>query len=99
MYFIIALILTIFSALVWFVFKNKKKLHLEILFIIYGAATLMWLVDCFASLIEEGEFIDFADPMGGWISLLTFIGGIVLWIFILLILNSKKSLEYKEELQ
>ena len=89
MYFLVALALTIVSGLLWFFFRDRKALHLDILTITFGASTLMWLVDCFACLFEGEGFLSFDDPMDGWVSLFTVLGGIFLWLLISFILNNK----------
>ena len=91
MYFLVALGATIVSASLWFVFKDRKSLHLELLTISFGAATLMWLVDCIASAIGGEGFLDFEDPQGGWIALWTLLGGLFLWILLSFILNNKEK--------
>ena len=91
MYFLVALGLTAISAVLWFVFKNKKQLHLDILTLIFGSATLMWLIDCIASAIGGEGFLGFEIPTDVYISLATLGGGLVLWVALLLILNRKKE--------
>ena len=53
--------------------------------IIFGAATLMWLIDCIASAIEGEGFISFELPLDIWISIWTVVGGIFFYFIILLI--------------
>ena len=89
MYFLTALVCTIISAVFWFIFRNNKLLHFEILTITFGASTLMWLIDCIAGAIEEGVFLDFEDPAGIWISLATVIGGTLLWAVAVVVINLK----------
>ena len=91
MYFLTALVCTLIAGGLWLAFRNRNKLHLEILAIIYGAATLMWLIDCFSGLINEGVFLSFDDPNDGWIAVGTLIGGIFLWLVISFILNNKEK--------
>lgn len=91
MYFLTALVATIISSVLWFIFKNRKKLHLEILAITFGAATLMWLVDCIASAIGGEGFLSFDDPLDGWIALWTVLGGLFFWIVISFILNNREK--------
>ena len=40
MYFITALVCTLVSGLLWFFFRERKLLHLDILTITYGAASM-----------------------------------------------------------
>jgi hypothetical protein len=87
MYFLVALFLALTSACVWYFSKDKKSLHLEILPITYGAATLMWLVDCIASAIEGEGFLSFEIPTDIWISLWTLGAGLLFWGAILLVLH------------
>ena len=95
MYFLTALVLAIVTGLLWFFFRDRKNLHLEILAITYGAAALMWLIDCFAGLIEEGVSISFEPGeelvLDGWISLFTFLAGIFIWIVVSFILNNRQK--------
>ena len=93
MYFLVALVLALVSACLWYFLRNKKQLHLEVLAITFGAATLMWLIDCIASAIEDGEFLSFEIPLDIWISVWTLVGGLLFWGIITLILNlrSKKQ--------
>ena len=91
MYFLTALACTIVSAVLWFIFRNRKALHLDILTIIYGASTLMWLIDCIFSAVKGEGFITFDDPIDGWIALATFAVGIFLWLVISFIINNSKK--------
>ena len=91
MYFLTALICALITGALWFFFRDRKRLHLEVLPIVFGAATLMWLVDCFFTLAEEGEFLSFNDPIDGWIAIATVIGGIFLWLIISFILNNREK--------
>ena len=91
MYFLTALICTIASGVLWFFFRNRKNLHLEILTITFSAATLMWLVDCIASAASGEAFLDFSDPKDGWIALWTLLGGLFIWMLLSFILNNSKK--------
>lgn len=91
MYFLTALGCALISGALWLIFKDRKNLHLEILAITYGAATLMWLIDCFFSLAEEGEFLSFTDPLDGWIAIATVIGGLFFWMILSFILNNRQK--------
>ncbi len=93
MYFLTALICSVISGLLFFFYKDRKKLHLEILTIIFSAATLMWFVDCVASAIGGEGFITFDDTKDGYIALWTIIGGLFLWQLISFILNNGKKSE------
>ena len=95
MYFLVALALALISACVWYFLKDKKALHLEILAITYGAATLMWLIDCIASAIGGEGFLSFEMPTDLRISLWTFVAGILFWGVITLILYLVKKNEKK----
>ena len=88
MYFLVALFLALVSAVVWYFFRDKKELHLEILPITYGAATLMWLIDCIACAIEGEGFLSFEEiGLDLWISLWTFLAGLAFWGCITLVLH------------
>ena len=89
MYFLVALVLALISACVWYFLKDKKALHLEILPITYGAATLMWLVDCIASAIGGEGFLSFEIPTDIWISLWTLGAGLIFWGLITLVIYLK----------
>ena len=86
MYFLVALGLALLSAVLAFLLRKYRVLHLEILAITYGAATLMWLIDCIAGAIKEGEFLSFEIPTDIWISVWTFVGGLLFWGIITLVL-------------
>ena len=90
MYFITALVATIISGVLWFLYRDRKALHLEVLAIAYGSATLMWLIDVILA-AADGE-----NPFGftatdGWISLLTIVGGILIWLTLGFIFNNSKK--------
>jgi len=94
MYFLVALFLALVSGCLWYFFRNKKELHLEILPITYGAATLMWLIDCIASAAKGEGFLSFEIPLDIWISLWTLGAGLLFWGVIVLVLyfaNKKKA--------
>ncbi len=88
MYFLTAVACTLISGCIFYFNRNRKKLHLEILTIIYGAASIMWLVDCFASLIKQEGFLSMDFPTDGYIALWTVIGGLFLWLIIAFVLNN-----------
>lgn len=96
MYFLTALACTIIAGVLFFFFRDRKGLHLDFLTITYGAATLMWLVDCIATAIEGGPFLSFDDPQDGWIALWTLLGGIGLWLLVSFIMNNCKKETPKE---
>ena len=91
MYFFTALIAAIVSLVLWIIFKDRKALHLELLAITFGAATLMWLVDCIASAAGGEAFLDFSDPQDGWIALWTLLGGVFVWILLSFVFNNKQK--------
>jgi len=91
MYFLVALFLALVSTCLWYFLREKKALHLEILAITYGAATLMWLIDCIASAIEGEGFLSFEIPLDIWISVWTLLGGLLFWGVITLVLYSKNK--------
>ena len=85
MYFLVALFLTVVSGCLAYFLRSKKVLHLEILAITYGAATLMWFIDCCAEAAQGEPFIAFEIPLDIWISLWTFLGGLAFWGVIVLV--------------
>ena len=89
MYFLVALGLALISACLAYFLRKHKALHLEILAITYGAATLMWLIDCIASAAQGEGFLSFEIPLDIWISLWTFGGGLLFWGVITLVLYLK----------
>lgn len=94
MYFLVALGATLISIGLWLIFRKKKQLHFEILAIIFGAATLMWLIDCIASAAQGEGFLGFEIPLDIWISLWTIGAGLFLYLVIVLVLffiNKKKN--------
>ena len=102
MYFLVALIATIICGVLWFVFRDRKKLHLDILAIIFGASTLMWLMDCIFSAARGEGFltlvVDQADAEAvaefakdGWIAVWTLLGALFLWLIISFILNNREK--------
>ena len=94
MYFLVALFLALVSACLAFFLRKHRALHLEILAITYGAATLMWLIDCIASAIEGEGFLSFEIPLDIWISVWTLLGGLLFWAIICLVLyfvNKRKK--------
>ena len=92
MYFLVALGLAALSTGLWYFLKDKKKeLHFEILAITFGAATLMWLIDCIASAVQGEGFLSFDMPIDIYISIWTLAAGVVFWGIITLILNIKKK--------
>lgn len=92
MYFITALACTIISIVLLFFFKDRKRLHLPVLSILFGAATIMWLVDCIASSIKGEGFFSF-EEIDGWIALYTLIGGLFFWLLVSFVLNNKEKVE------
>lgn len=91
MYFLVALSLALLSGLLAFLLRKHKALHLEILAITYGAATLMWLIDCIASVAKGEGFLSFEIPLDIWISIWTFAGGLLFWGVITLVLYFKNK--------
>ena len=89
MYFLVALFLALASVCLWYFLREKKTLHLEILAITYGAATLMWLIDCIASAVQGEGFLSFEIPLDIWISVWTLLGGLLFWGVITLVLYFK----------
>lgn len=91
MYFLVALACALISGALWFFFRDRKGLHLEILTITFGAATLMWLIDCIFSAIRGEGFLSFDDPKDGWIALFTILGGVFFWLVFSFVLNNKQK--------
>ena len=91
MYFLTALVCTIIAGVLFFFFRDRKGLHLDILTIIFGAATLMWLVDCIYSAAKGEGFLSFDDPVDGYIALFTVLGGLFLWLLLGFILNNREK--------
>ena len=94
MYFLVALAATLIAGVLWFFFRDRKALHLDILAIIFGAATLMWLIDVIFTAIEGEAPLGF-EALDGWISLWTVLGGLFLWLVLSFIFNNKGKKEVK----
>ena len=90
MYFLTALACAFVSGLLWFLFRKRTKLHLEILTITFGAATLMWLVDVIYTASEGKAPLTFT-PLDGQIALFTVLGGLFLWLLVSFVLNNKEK--------
>lgn len=98
MYFLTALACTLIAVILWLVFRNKKQLHFEYLAIIFGGATLMWLIDCIASSISKEGFLSFEMPNDLYISIWTVVGGLAFYgilVLVLFLINRKKATESK----
>ncbi len=91
MYFLTSLFCTIIAGILFFANRKRKALHLDILTITFGAATLMWLIDCIFSAAHGEGFLSFDDPMDGWIALWTVVGGIAFWLVTSFIINNSKK--------
>ncbi len=87
MYFLTTLAATLITALFYFLFRKVRKLHLEVLLIAYGSATVMWLIDCFHSLIKGEGFLSIEIPTDIYISLLTIFLGLAFWLIVALVMN------------
>ena len=92
MYFLTALACAIASGILWYVFRDRKALHLEILFVTFGAASLMWLIDCIFSAADGEPFVEFG-AVDGQIALWTVILGLFFWLIMGFILNNKDKKE------
>ena len=90
MYFLTALACAIVSGLLWFFFRKRTKLHLEVLTITFGAATLMWLVDVIYSASKGEQPLSFT-ALDGQIALFTVLGGLFLWLLVSFVLNNKEK--------
>ena len=88
MYFLVALACSIIAGVLWFFFRDRKGLHLDVLTIVFGASTIMWLIDVIFTASEGEAPLEF-EAQDGWISLWTVLGGIALWIFLSFIFNNK----------
>ena len=102
MYFLVALGCTIIAGVLWFFFRDRKGLHLDILTIIFGAATLMWLGDCIFTAAEGEPFLTLSvDPndlealegfkQDGWVAVWTVLGGLFLWLILCFIFNNRQK--------
>ena len=94
MYFLVALGCALIAGVLWFIFKDRKGLHLDILALTYAAATLMWFIDCCFSAGKGEGFLAFDELVkDGWISLWTVLGGVFLWLVISFILNNRQKIK------
>ena len=96
MYFITALVCTVIAGALWFFFRDRKRLHLDVLTITYGASTLMWLIDVIYT-AADGEAPLTFEPLDGWIALWTVLGSLFFWIVLSFILNNNVKVENKSE--
>ena len=95
MYFITALVCTAIAAVLWFFFRDRKELHLDFLTIIFGAATLMWLIDVIFTAAGGEPPLEF-EALDGQIALWTVLGGVFLWMIVSFVFNHKdKKVEAK----
>lgn len=93
MYFLTALVCTIIAVLLWIFLKKHKELHFEYMALIFGGATLMWLIDCIASAAKGEGFLSFEMPTDLYISIWTVAGGVIFYCGVFLVLyfiNKKK---------
>lgn len=90
MYFLTALVFALVSGLLWFLFRKRTQLHLEVLTITFGAATLMWLVDVIYSASKGEQPLSFT-ALDGQIALFTVLGGLFLWLLVSFVLNNKEK--------
>ena len=88
MYFIAALVSTVIAGVLWFFFRDRKELHLDLLTIIFGAATLMWLIDVIFTAAEGEAPLEF-EALDGQIALWTVLGGVFLWQVVSFIFDHK----------
>ena len=88
MYFLVALACTIIAGVLWLFFRDRKGLHLDILTIVFGAATVMWLIDVIFTAAEGEAPLGF-EAQDGWISLWTVLGSVFLWLLLSFIFNNK----------
>ena len=88
MYFIAAFVSTVIAGVLWFFFRDRKELHLDLLTIIFGAATLMWLIDVIFTAAEGEAPLEF-EALDGQIALWTVLGGVFLWQVVSFIFNHK----------
>ncbi len=90
MYFIVSLVASIIAGVLWFIFRDRKGLHLDVLAITFGAATLMWLIDVIFT-AAGGENPFGFESEDGWIALWTTIGGLFFWLVISFIMNNREK--------
>ena len=95
MYFITALVCTVIAGVLWFFFRDRKALHLDVLTITFGAATLMWLIDVIFTAAEGEAPLEFG-VQDGYIALWTLLGGIGLWLVLSFIFNNKGKTQKAE---
>ena len=88
MYFRVALACTIIAGVLWLFFRDRKGLHLDILTIVFGVATVMWLIDVIFTAAEGEAPLGF-EAQDGWISLWTVLGSVFLWLLLSFIFNNK----------
>jgi len=86
MYFLISLTLALIFLCLFLFMKDKKKFHFEYGALIFGGATIAWLIVCINYSMEGDGFIR-VDQL--WIdfliSLLTLVGGLLIYFSALFI--------------
>ena len=90
MYFIVAVACAAITGVLWFFFRDRKALHLDILTIVFGASAVMWLIDVIFT-AAEGENPFGFEALDGWISLWTVLGGVFLWLLLSFIFNNRQK--------
>ncbi|GEM_PF-1237972 len=84
MYFIALSLLAIISGFLWYRNRESNRYRLDILSLISGGATVMFLVDSLYRYLEEGIFIEFSTEALTLSGLLVLVA-VSLWLVVLII--------------
>ena len=92
---LITLFAAIISTILWYT-KDKSRMKLGVLSLIYWGATLMWLVDAVAEYIELKESYFAQDPKDmlndAFLGLSAVALGLLVWLVVVLLKDPKKRI-------
>lgn len=84
MLFLALLALTILSGILWYEERGRNRYRLDILTLIAGGGTIMFLVDSIYRYVDEGVFLELSlDTL--LLSLILVVSAILLWGAVLLL--------------
>lgn len=93
---VISLLCAAVSTIAWYARGQEGRMGLGTLSLMYWGASLMWVVDGIANLINGEAFIEIADTAAmlddAVLGLVVAVGGIVAWAIYLLVKDPKGTL-------